>query len=45
MEERESEHKQGRGRKKGRERIPSRLQAVSIEPDMGLQPTNGVIMT
>ena len=24
----------------GRERIPSRLHAVSAEPDMGLDPTN-----
>ena len=36
--ERERESKQGRGRE--RERIPSRLRAVSIEPDLGLEPTN-----
>ena len=27
------------GAEKGRERIPSRLQAVSAEPDVGLDPT------
>ena len=47
--ERESE----RGRKKvsrggaerGRERIPSRLHAVSAEPDLGLEPMNCESMT
>ena len=43
--ERTREHtcKQGRGREG--EKIPSRLQAVSAEPDAGLDPTNGEIMT
>ena len=34
---------QGRGREK--ERIPSRLSAVSKESDLGLNPTNCVIVT
>ena len=34
----------GRGRKRGKERIPSRLHAVSTEPDAGLEPTNREIM-
>ena len=39
-------HKWGRGRQIGkRERIPSRLQAVSAEPDVGLEVTNLEIMT
>ena len=38
MRERESTHKQGRGRERGTERTP-------IEPDLGLQPTNHEIMT
>ena len=33
----------GRGRQRG-ERIPSRLYAVSTEPDVGLDPTNYEIM-
>ena len=32
-------------RQTGRERIPSGLHAVSTEPDLGLNPTNGEIMT
>ena len=39
------ESKQGRGRKRGRERIPSRLRSVSTEPDVGLELTNLEIMT
>ena len=39
----------GRGRERERERerqrIPSRLRAVSTEPNMGLELTNGEIMT
>ena len=35
----------GRGRERGRERIPSRLLTVSAEPDAGLQLTNREIMT
>ena len=33
------------GYRAGRERIPSRLYAVSIEPDAGLKLTNDKIMT
>ena len=33
------------GRERERERIPSRLPAVSMEPDVGLDPTNREIMT
>ena len=43
--ERERESKWGRGREKGRERIPSRLHTVSTEPNVGLQLTNSEIMT
>ena len=42
---REREHKPWRGRERGRERIPSRLHAVSTEPSMGLKLTNCEIMT
>ena len=38
--ERKRVHEQGRGRGRGTERIPSRLQAVSTAPDMGLEFTN-----
>ena len=34
---RERTSKQGRGRERGRERIPSRLRAVNIEPDDRLE--------
>ena len=37
--------KQGRGRETGRERIPSRLQTVSSEPDVALELTNFEIIT
>ena len=33
-----------RKRERGRERIPSRLHAVSTEPDLGFAPTNREIM-
>ena len=36
---------QGRGRERGKERIPSRLHAVSAEPNTGLDLTNHEIMT
>ena len=36
--------KQGWGRERGRERIPSSLHTVSIEPDVGLDPMNCEIM-
>ena len=42
---RKREHKQGRGKEGGRERIPSRLHAVSTEPNAGLKPTNDEIVT
>ena len=35
----------GRGRERGRERIPSRLRAASAEPDAGLHLMNQEIMT
>ena len=43
---RKGEHEQGRGRETEREgeRIPSRLCAVSTEPNAGLDPTNHEIM-
>ena len=34
-----------RGRERDRERIPSKLHAVSTETDTGLEPTNHEIMT
>ena len=43
--EREREHEQRSGTARGRERIPSRLCAVSSEPDAGLDPSNHEIMT
>ena len=43
--EREREHTQWRGRERGRKRIPSRLHAVSAEPDVGLDLTNREITT
>ena len=39
------ENVQGRGREKKRERIPSKLCAVSTEPDAGLDLTNHETMT
>ena len=38
--EREHEHEWGRGRKRGRERIPSGLHTASAEPDSVLHLTN-----
>ena len=38
-------HKQNEGRRERRERIPSRLCAMSTEPDAGLELTNHEIMT
>ena len=35
----------GRGRERGRQTISSKLQAVSTEPDVVLDPTNLEIMT
>ena len=37
-------HELGRGRQRGRERIPNRLHTVSSEPDMGLDPLYHEIM-
>ena len=42
--ERSHEHEEGSGRERGRERTPSRLHAVSAEPDVGLELTNCEIM-
>ena len=41
----EGENEWRRGSERGRETIPSRLHAVSAEPNMGLKPTNSEIMT
>ena len=35
----------GRAADRGRERIPSKLSTVSMEPDVGLEPMNYQIMT
>ena len=35
----------GRGRERGRERVPGRLHAVSAEPKAGVKPMNREIMT
>ena len=44
--EREREREHSRDRKRGgRDRIPSRLRAVSPEPDVGLELTNLEIVT
>ena len=45
MRERERENTSGVGTDIEGERIPSRLCAVSTEPDAGLELTNGEIMT
>ena len=47
LKAREREHAcgWGRGREKGRERIPSKLLAKGAEPDAGLHLTNREIMT
>ena len=45
--ERERKYKQGRGREREGDtesEAGSRLQAVSTEPDMGLEPTNQELM-
>ena len=39
------EHEQGRGRERVRDRIPSELRAVSAQPDVGLELTNGKLVT
>ena len=46
--ERDTEYEQDRGREKEGDtesKAGSRLQAVSTEPDIGLEPTNYLIMT
>ena len=45
LTERERQCKQGRGRERGRERIPSRFCTDSTEPHAGLNRTNCEIMT
>ena len=45
LRQKETEHEQRRVRERGRERIPSRLCAISKEPDGGLNPTNCEIMS
>ena len=45
MRDRGLESEEGRGRERGRERIPPRLSAVSMEPKAGLRPTNREIVT
>ena len=42
---RESEHVCRGGAERGRDRIPGRLCIVSEEPNVGLEPRNGEIMT
>ena len=37
-------HKQGKDRERGRERISSRLSAISMEPNVGLDPMNCEMM-
>ena len=39
------EHEWGRGRERGKERIPSRLRTSSTELDAGIDPRNRAIMT
>ena len=41
----EEQREKDRERERERENIPSRLRAVSAEPDAGLEPTNREIMT
>ena len=43
--ERETEQEQEKDRKRGRHKIQSRLQAVSTEPNAGLDLTNHAVMT
>ena len=45
MREREHESRQGRDRERETERTPSRLRAVSTQPDVGLELMNCEIMT
>ena len=45
LREAETEHEWGKGRERGRHRIQSRLQALSCQPSLGLEPTNRDIMT
>ena len=43
--EKDRVHEWGRGRERGRERIPNHLPAISAEPNVGLELTNCEIMT
>ena len=48
LSERETEHKQGRGRERARDiesEAGARLRAVSTEPDTGLEHTDREIVT
>ena len=45
LRERECMSRERAEKDRERERIPSRLHAVSTEPDAGLEPTNHKIMT
>ena len=44
LRERDRENMQGRGSKRRRERLPSRLHTVSAEPDERLHLMNGEVM-
>ena len=43
--ERQTHHEWDKGRERGRHRIQSRLDAVSTEPDVGLELMHSEIMT
>ena len=45
LRERKREREQGGSKERGRHRIPSRLHAVSAEPNVVLELTNCEIMT
>ena len=45
VEERAQTHEWGRGRERGRQRIPSRLHTINAEPDAGLELVNREIVT
>ena len=43
--ERAGKPERGRGRERGRQRSPSRIHPVGVEPDAGLEPTNCEVVT